>query len=197
MDDSVRQLEEAEISVDDHEMGDAGGQWHEFEKVVSEITDLDQLVLAGEAASDSYAGEERRFLEARDQLCENHRDLVIELLEARRKVIIAQEIDLSAVPPLCCRRGHQTARGPASDARGKGRCDECGDVVGLHDVADFCVVKAEDEHDDCNYYCCKSCTLRLSSEEVEEAKEVCLHNQHVTTHPHITGPSPCSTHVYR
>ena len=197
MDDSVHRLEEAEISVDDHEMGDEGGQWPEFEKVVSEITDLDQLVLAGEAASDRHAGEERRFLEARDQLCENHRDLVIELLEARRKVIIAQEIDLSAVPPLCCRRGHQTARGPASDARGKGRCDECGDVVGLHDVADFCVVKAEDEHDDCNYYCCKSCTLRLSSEEVEEAKEVCLHNQHVTTHPHITGPSPCSTHVYR
>ena len=101
------------------------------------------------------------------------------------------------VPSLYCRRGHQTARGPASDARGKGRCDECGDEVGLHDVIVFCVVKAEDEHDDCNYYCCKSCTLRLSSEEVEEAKEVCLHNQHVTTHPHITGPSPCSTHVYR
>ena len=101
------------------------------------------------------------------------------------------------VPSLYCRRGHQTARGPASDARGKGRCDECGDEVGLHDVIVFCVVKAEDEHDDCNYYCCKSCTLRLSSEEVEEAKEVCLHNEHVTTHPHITGPSPCSTHVYR
>ena len=102
-----------------------------------------------------------------------------------------------AVPPGCCRRGHQTTRLPASDARGKGRCDECGDVVGLHDVVDFCVLKGEDEHDDCNFYCCKACTLRLSSEEVEEAKEVCLHHQHATAQPHITVPSPCSTHVYR
>jgi hypothetical protein len=179
-------------------MGDAGGQWEEFEKVVSQITHLDQLVLAGEAASDSYDGEERRFLDARDQLCENHFEVVIELLEARRKAIIAQEIDLSAVPPVCCRRGHQTTRLPALDARGKGRCDECGDVVGLHDVVDFCVLKGEDEHDDCNFYCCKACTLRLS-EEVEEAKEVCLHHQHATAQPHITDhcSPPCSTHVYR
>ena len=40
------------------------GQWEEFEMVVSQNTDLDQLALAGEAAFDIYDGEERRFLEA-------------------------------------------------------------------------------------------------------------------------------------
>ena len=111
-------------------MGDAGGQWEEFEKIISQITDLDQLVLAGEAAFDSYDGEERRFLETRDQLCENHCDLVIELLEARREVIIAQEIDLSAVPPGCRRRGHQTTTVFESEEMGRAirKSSECNDV---------------------------------------------------------------------
>ena len=87
---------------------------------------------------------------------------------------------------LTCHRGHSLTRGPTSSVRGKGKCDQCGEFVEPNEIVDFCIIKGDEERDDCNYYACLSCTLQLNAvlddshyinsddeeEGVEEGKEV-------------------------
>ena len=69
----------------------------------------------------------------------------------------------AGVPPpaqasLRCPFGHPLLYKPASDARGKGKCDCCGQPVALDDSIAFCVMLSKvDEDFDCNYYLCQKC----------------------------------------
>ena len=58
----------------------------------------------------------------------------------------------------CCPRGHTLKQGKAKDARGKGRCDGCGEGVWLEDDIEFCVKLSElQESLDCNFYFREAC----------------------------------------
>ena len=53
------------------------------------------------------------------------------------------EDDASNDGSLRCPRGHQLSYKPASDARGKGKCDCCGQLVAIDDSIGFCVLLSE------------------------------------------------------
>ena len=64
---------------------------------------------------------------------------------------------------LTCHRGHSLTRGPASSAKGKGKCDQCGEFVEPNEIVHFCIMKGDLELDECNYCACLSCTLQLNA----------------------------------
>jgi hypothetical protein len=71
---------------------------------------------------------------------------------------------------LRCTRQHQLSYSLASDARGKGKCDGCGQQVATDDSIGYCVMVSEQHESlDCNFYLCEEC--------VHEARRRKLHRQ--------------------